>query len=560
METSGRARELCLTHRAFLVVAFAAACSGGQSHSDRPAAPSRGAAPAVVSLFHEVEGLAANTKVAVWNIGAITGATLPGQQIPPGTTPTPVPGDGGAVTTPPAGDGSGADPTPPTSPCQALGIDRGVTVGGFLSDSYTWFDQDCKQCSALMIRNTQQDPSGAYGGYLRQYSYDIGGAVRTASPEVSGQPGFGYTVNHINSSSESSRRYAGTTRIVLAGRHHAIHEYKWTYDIMGQPVTITIDWLFATGRSHPLWAVTFDTSAAPPDSVNVDTRAPYGDLAWDGIGGDVDGVGWGDRYKFRSLSSPVTFASGWDYSVPNTVPYTMEWANAADAEMGLVQTQTCRQHDAGGYGNYVNWGKTGTGMPADYNWTYQLNQYEIPFTTKSHRLAWGANFGAVGQRSYPVYGNDGTASGWPYQSYSVYVVLDRHSAAPVATEVAQVETIQQTTLTAAVGSVVTSGPAGVGRTDQVTYEPAGYDHVYGTWDLVAAGNAVDAQLAVASGALSDPVLVVHGWTGGAPTSVRLGERSLYADVEYFASVDAASQTLWLTLPGSFAGSTRIRVQ
>jgi hypothetical protein len=41
------------------------------------------------------------------------------------------------------------------------------------------------------------------------------------------------------------------------------------------------------------------------------------------------------------------------------------------------------QHDAGGYQFYPNWGTTDAEgpMPVDYNWTYQLNQYELPFTT-----------------------------------------------------------------------------------------------------------------------------------------------------------------------------------
>ena len=120
------------------------------------------------------------------------------------------------------------------------------------------------------------------------------------------------------------------------------------------PVDTTIDWLFATGRDHPLWAVTFDASPSPADSIEADTRAPYGDLQWDGgANADVDGVGWGDRYRFRTTTSPVTLQSGWDYSQANTIPHVLMWSNAADAEMGAVQTQTMAQRDAGGYGFYV---------------------------------------------------------------------------------------------------------------------------------------------------------------------------------------------------------------
>ena len=61
----------------------------------------------------------------------------------------------------------------------------------------------------------------------------------------------------------------------------------------------------------------------------------------------------------------------------------------------------------------------------DSEWPFQLNQYELPSETKSHRVAWGATFGAVGSSSYTAFGQK--LSGYPYQSYSVYVVLGTHS-------------------------------------------------------------------------------------------------------------------------------------
>jgi hypothetical protein len=44
-------------------------------------------------------------------------------------------------------------------------------------------------------------------------------------------------------------------------------------------------------------------------------------------------------------------------------------------------------------------------------------------------------------------------------------------------------TVQSLTLTATVGSVATTGPAGVNRSDTTTYAPAGYDPVYGARPL-----------------------------------------------------------------------------
>jgi hypothetical protein len=448
-----------------------------------------------------------------------------------------------------------------------LAVNENASVDGFASNQFTWYDSSGKARTAALVKNDRQDPAGRFGGYLRQYTYSLGATTRVVNGTgVNGHPGFGFTTNHFGANGSSatlSDYYQGTYRAVLRGRHHAIHEFKWRLN-MGAPVDATVRWFFATGRDHPLWIVTFDSSPAGPNTITADTRAPYGDMHWDGgANSEVAGVGWGDRYKFRSLNSPVTMASGWDYSQPNTIPYVIEWANNPDAEMGLVQTQTYLQHDAGGYWFYDRWGTSDANgpMPEDFNWTYQLNQYELPSTTRSKRMAWGSNFGAVGQTSYLAYGDDRNLVGYPYQSYSVFVVLDKHSLNPVADQVSEIETAQKTTLSATVGTVVTSGPAGIGRSDSVTYAPAGYNQIYSTWNVRANNsNQATFNINVAQGALVNPVLVIHNYTAAtAPLSILVNGVSKSADVGYFASVDPANQQLWLTLKGSFSGTSTIRI-
>lgn len=447
--------------------------------------------------------------------------------------------------------------------CPAIVVAHGMSVDGFSSDVYTWRDSRCRPRSAAMVRNDSADPAGHSGGYLRRYTYELAdGTARTCDGSSTSHPGFGYTVTHFGSASasSSSRDTRGTYRTVLEGAHHTIHEYHWTgVAIDGQDVAITIRWMFATGRDHPLWAITYDLSGVAADSVNADTRSPYGDLQWDGGGGvEVDGVGWGDRYRFRSLDSPVDLMSGWDYSRPNTIPHVIEWSVAADAEMGLVQTQTYLQHDGGGYWFYSAWGTTNAAgpMPEDWNWTYQLNQYEIPFLLTSKRMAWGANFGAVGQRMYNAYGDDRTLSGYPYQSYAVFVVLDRHAVAPVDTQVHWVEAVQSVAATATTGTVVTSGPAGVGRTDIVTYDPAGWDPIYAVWSIRAAANRAVVSLDTGVATLACPMLHVTDWTATSQ-AVTLDGRTLAADREYFATIAAGE--LWITLASDLTGSHAVDI-
>jgi hypothetical protein len=256
----------------------------------------------------------------------------------------------------------------------------------------------------------------------------------------------------------------------------------------------------------------------------------------------------------------------------------------SDAEMGIVQTQTQLQHDGGGYWFYDNWGKTSDNaaprkqgqiglMTPTWNWTYQINQYELctdnpaclESTTGSHRLAWGANYGAIGgakpgSGEYAAYGDDRMLSGHPYQSYSVFMVLGQHSAAPVFDQVTEVETVQSTHLTASAGTVRAMGPGGVGRVDLVALAPAGYDHRFAVWSAETAGSRVALKLTVDRGTLRNPVLFVSGYLGSAPPAVKIDGAGKVADTDYLLSLDPAAKQLWITLRGTWSGSHDLEIQ
>jgi hypothetical protein len=157
--------------------------------------------------------------------------------------------------------------------------------------------------------------------------------------------------------------------------------------------------------------------------------------------------------KFVSTTNPVTLGSEWTWNQPNTIPYVKLWTTAVDATMGTVQTQTIVQQDAGGYFGTNRWNSTSAAglactvfgnnyrMPCDFNWPYQSINYSLGGggATNNTRLAWGSNFGWLGQQSYFTHGSafwggplpNTTASGWPRKSYSTFIVLDRHSEDPV---------------------------------------------------------------------------------------------------------------------------------
>ncbi len=318
----------------------------------------------------------------------------------------------------------------------------------------------------------------------------------------------------------------------------------------------------------------------PVDSLEDDARAPYGQLRIDGADSDaarapIGGVAWGDWYAFTSSGAPLTLDSGWSWTGTNAVPFVMLWTQGVDAAMGLVQSTPIEHQDAGGYWGQDLWMQTSAGtsgcpgqylMPCDYNWPFQSVNYELyGGPTQNARLAWGTNFGFLGQAQYRIRGNaeygggalalpgDPMAPGWPRKSYSTYVVLGEHSRAPVATRVGEVEAADAAVLSASTGSVVTQAPAGVGDATPVTLQPPGYDAIRGAFRFQAAAGALAASITIGSGTLANPTLIIDG-IAALPAQVRLDGVTLVADAGYFASLRTDSGELWLTLHGTLAGA------
>ena len=479
-----------------------------------------------------------------------------------------------------------------------------VTVGAMVSDRFTWRDSGNLPRVAVLAHNDQLGPQsvGGYvnhGGAMREFRYQLpGNTTRIASVTTygnGGQGGFGYVVSHSawlppngfcnGDDSPLGYTYAGTWQRVFEGRHHAIFRFQQNYErhcTQNSPasttlIPVTIDWVFATGHDHPLWSITYDMNAIAADRLFDDSRAPYGELNMDGDGSiDISGVAWGDKFKFTSTSAPVTLGSSWTWNTPNTVPYVKEWIVSSDATMGLVQTQTIDQQDAGAGRNpnyhdlTPRWGTTSAGgnaggtylMPWQDDWPYQANADNLgPSSSNNNsRLTWGTQYGFLGQTTYASNtntspGNSGPfLPGWPWESYSVFVVLDRHSVLPVEAQVTQVETVQGLALSATVGSVATSGPAGVNRVDTITYVPAGYDKVYSALTFEAAGNSLDATIGIGSGTLRKPLVIVRSVTAY-PTTVKLNNVTLVRDTDYFPTLRADKSELWITLNANLSGAT-----
>ncbi len=107
------------------------------------------------------------------------------------------------------------------------------------------------------------------------------------------------------------------------------------------------------------------------------------------------------------------------------------------------------------------------------------------------------------------------------------------------------------------GSVRASGPAGVGRSDPMAYDPPGYNPVFATWEIDALQNRAEVVVdAPSDTALENPTFVVHGYVASSGTApeLRLDGARLVADRDYFASVRADTHELWITLNGKLRGA------
>jgi len=78
--------------------------------------------------------------------------------------------------------------------------------------------------------------------------------------------------------------------------------------------------------------------------------------------------------------------------------------------------------------------------------------------------------------------------------------------------------------------------------------------VRGALTFLAAGNLLDANIAVGSGTLKHPMLIVRGMNAE-PAVVRFNNTTLTADVDYYASLRAGSNELWLTLNRDLSGAS-----
>ncbi len=331
-----------------------------------------------------------------------------------------------------------------------------TTANGLPAYKIQWTDSLGLPRTAIMIKQGSAQVNGSIPqGVLYSLTYQTSA---TATPVVcsagsTGYAGEGFVQNHIgddngDSNNNQDNQIPGSTSTLIysQGAGHAIiafsmPKYYLTITTPGgmgynETVPTTIYWLFADGRTHPIYALTQDArgvSAATIKSLGglaADTRSPYGGLNYDGSGNSlVGGASYGDTFKFVTLASKpevATINTGWIDTAPNTIPYAMSWANPAqaDAEMGHVATVPITVQDQGSDPKDSSYpdprGQKDSSFLNDGSWAYQILNETLDAQADGgasglavgfSKLAWGGNFGRVGgfNNNYG-YGDDGLDS------------------------------------------------------------------------------------------------------------------------------------------------------
>ena len=464
------------------------------------------------------------------------------------------------------------------------------------------------------------------GPYLYQYDFSFNDGqqtvTRSANDAAYGHEGFGYVVSHNNVNGNSPLGKVNTPTsvktTVFSGGHHAIHRVELLYDRdkeaggNGIKIPVVIDWFVATGRDHPIWAVTWKTGeAVNPGNVSFDTyrmdvRGPYGSLNWDGAanrnaGDAIGGVAWGDvGFKFRTTDAQLTLNSPWVYSEQNFVNFTRSWTASVNAEMGIVQTQSFDKQM--GYGDrvvgrergstsaaaFANKGDCNTfgdarnyAMPCVNGWPYQLMNYDwapgsgkpLGEATGTKLIAWGSPYGWLGASSFNLFDYSGTADGRGDRSYATLIVLgpkNRFNAGAltadgdVAITIRQVEALNAATITNVTsGALVATAPRGPGAT-QTKALSSGFDPTYTTYNLTAAGNQVVFTFTpAATTTVKSPIFVIRDYKGGKLPNISVNGAAVTvnsgaADSGAFVSLNSTTNELWVTLNRSV--TTPISVQ
>lgn len=463
-------------------------------------------------------------------------------------------------------------------------------VNGFTTvDKVTWKDSKGLDREFFFAREYPNARVPSIKGYVTRLTWqpDVSSARIIADENPAGinesnAQGWGTNVMHMHWSQYGGSHpvfgsgFSATTskrdgfnfsqQPVFQGPHHLLFRVEYRqYTTLQKPgvtrksVKVTADWFFADGLDAVIYAITIDATpgfATDATAFRNNTLAPYslvtaapwnGTTDWAGGTDGPDGQSFGDLKRFTTNDM-----ASWTYGGTNTVPFIWQWVTPAsgrgDAEAAYVQTETYAQKAAGeGFAGGVD--AQGTRLPVypdldGLEYSYQMNFFDA---YGSKRLTWGTELGAL-------YGGFGSTPG--FINYSLAMHLGKFSDHGATTLLRETEAIHSgaVTVQALVGTLVTTGPEGSGNATAHVYAPAGFNHVYRTWEVRAASNTARLRFDTAGVTYRRPVIVVRNFTGPSAT-VTLNGVTVAAE----SSLDDAGNVLYVTLPAALSGTNVIGI-
>ena len=127
----------------------------------------------------------------------------------------------------------------------------------------------------------------------------------------------------------------------------------------------------------------------------------------------------------------------------------------------------------------------------------------------------------------------------------------------------QAQTIDKTVFTVTGAATrKDAGAKGISDTTLETYAPAGFNHVYSTWEADLTGTAaivLNWQVLVGQSLVGSSIVLNNYARAVSPTSLSLNGTTLIANQDYFASVIPSTNQLWITLKNNLSNSATLRI-
>ena len=413
----------------------------------------------------------------------------------------------------------------------------------------SWIDSKGKPRIALITKPYAADNYPGICVWLQYYDGNTPVIITSktpADPEIHNR-GFGATVHHYaNYDWHWVAQRNPTFTLRYQGDHHAVFDFAQTIHGANESVSYTI----MDGLDYFQWQETVQCTNAT-DTL-YDSRGPYLTMDWDG-NGSFDALD-GQQYEAAGYFNQPAYNGAWTYgtAAAKGIPYVNEWKG--NREVGYVQTQTNTQQQSGTPANASNLPASGSTVPNNGSPTVFFD-FQMNFYDQLQKMTWGMPYGYLNGQT-----GTGTKSGWG--QYSLSIMFDAKSAGGVQRLQNENIAIQNgnVSVTATLGSVVTSGPVGTKNPATQTLSPAGYDHNYRTWWLQAdASRQSQVTMNVTSATLMNPTFRIKGMTQ-VPAVVKYNGTALTSNVDYYASYYAANGEVWLTLLKNVTGSNTLFVQ